>query len=150
IVRTPLYEAKVDPDIYFFGFDLTIPEAKGGSGQNPDDDPGWFFVIKQRPGEPRFGLELERPGKQPETFDELVWDDALPGATPGQFLDASSLDKVSLGKLPPNVPEGMTPQHNEDRDVVHAATSAARWAYLLFRAPVMIAIHADEMLGNGS
>ncbi len=36
IVRTPLYEAKVDPDIYFFGFDLTIAEAEGGTGSNPD------------------------------------------------------------------------------------------------------------------
>ena len=31
-----------------------------------------------------------------------------------------------------------------------AAESAARWAYMLFRAPVMIAIHADEMLGSGA
>ena len=27
--------------------------------------------------------------------------------------------------------------------------SSARWAYLLFRAPVMVAVHADEMLGAG-
>ena len=59
-VRTPLYEAKVDPDIYFFGFDLTADEAKGGTGEQPDDDPGWFFVIKERPGEPRFGLDIEQ------------------------------------------------------------------------------------------
>ncbi len=30
LVKTPLYEAKVDPDIYFFGFDLTAENAKGG------------------------------------------------------------------------------------------------------------------------
>ena len=34
-VLTPLYEAKVDPDIYFFGFDLTAENAKGGTGENP-------------------------------------------------------------------------------------------------------------------
>ena len=28
-VSTPLYEAKVDPDIYFFGFDLTTPRRAG-------------------------------------------------------------------------------------------------------------------------
>ena len=50
-MRTPLYEAKVDPDIYFFGFDLTRRRRrKGGTGENPNDDPGWFFVIKERPG----------------------------------------------------------------------------------------------------
>ena len=51
-VRTPLYEAKVEPDIYFFGFDLTPEEAKGGTGDDPSDPPGWFFVLKERPGEP--------------------------------------------------------------------------------------------------
>ncbi len=77
-LRSPLYEAKADPDIYFFGFDLTVDEAKGQSGQNPGDDPGWFFVIKQRPGEPRFGLELQ--ATVPTTiFDQLSWD-AAPAA----------------------------------------------------------------------
>ena len=88
-VRAPLFEAKADPDIYFFGFDLTIPEAKGGSGKPPDTDPGWFFVIKERPGEPRFGLELSREGPL-EVFDELTWRDAMPGGKPGQFLAAGS------------------------------------------------------------
>jgi len=39
-VRTPLYGAKVEPDIFFFGFDLTGTEVKGGTGENPNDDPG--------------------------------------------------------------------------------------------------------------
>src|SRR5207237_542761 len=79
--------------IYFFGFDLTIPEAKGGSGHPPDTDPGWFFVIKERPGEPRFGLELTRDAN-PEVLDELTWDDAIPGGKPGSFLSAGSLASV--------------------------------------------------------
>jgi hypothetical protein len=149
IVRTPLYEAKADPDIYFFGFDLTIDEAKGGTGENPDDDPGWFFVIKERPGEPRFGLDLTRPGAL-EVFDELTWDDAMPGGEPGQFLSAASLASVPLAPLPPGDPEGKQPQHNDDEKVGVEAASSARWAYLLFRAPVMVAVHADEMLGSGS
>ena len=45
-VRMPLYEAKVDPDVYFFGFDLTAVAARGETGESPDDDPGWFFVIR--------------------------------------------------------------------------------------------------------
>jgi hypothetical protein len=149
IVRTPLYEAKVDPDIYFFGFDLTIPEAKGGPGTNPADDPGWFFVIKERPGEPRFGLELTRTGPL-EVFDELTWDDAVPGATPGKFLPAESLAAVRPAAPPASDPEGKKPQHEDDVQVDGAAVTAARWAYLLFRAPVMVAVHADEMLGSGS
>jgi hypothetical protein len=149
IIRTPLYEAKVDPDIYFFGFDLTIAEAEGGSGQNPNDDPGWFFVIKQRPGEPRFGLELTH-AVQPEVFVELTWDDAMPGGAPGQFLPANNLATVGLVRPLPPDPDDKTSQYNDDEEVDAAATSSARWAYILFRSPVMVAVHADQMLGSGS
>ena len=143
-IRSPLYEAKADPDIYFFGFDLTVAEAKGQTGQNPGDDPGWFFVIKERPGEPRFGLELSRSG-QLQIFDQLTWDDALPGGAAGQFLSAGSLSSVGLTTVTdPNDPEFQ--QNADDRTVAAAAVSSARWAYLLFRAPVLVAVHADEML----
>jgi hypothetical protein len=143
-IRTPLYEAKADPDIYFFGFDLTVPEAKGQSGDNPTDDAGWFFVIKERPGEPRFGLELSRSGPL-KVFDQLTWDDALPGGHAGQFLSAGSLASVALVTVSdPNDPE--IQQNADDRTVAAAAASSARWAYLLFRAPVLVAVHADEML----
>lgn len=149
IIRAPLYEAKVDPDIYFFGFDLTIAEAEGGSGQNPNDDPGWFFVIKQRPGEPRFGLELSQ-SSAPSVFVELTWDNAMPGGKPGQFLPASSLGTVALNPPSSSDPDDKKSQYEDDHEVDGAATSSARWAYILFRAPVMIAIHADQMLGSGS
>jgi hypothetical protein len=143
-IRSPLYEAKADPDIYFIGFDLTIPEAEGGNGEHPGDDPGWFFVIRQRPGEPRFGLETSRPGVL-DTFDELTWADALPGASPGTFLSAGSLAPVSLA--PPSSPERQQ-QHDDDEQADNAAISSARWAYLLFRAPILVAVHADQMLSQ--
>jgi hypothetical protein len=148
IVRTPLYEAKVDPDIYFFGFDLTIPEAKGGDGTKPTDDPGWFFVIKERPGEPRFGLELSR-GPSLEVFDELTWDDAVANLAPGAFLPATSLAAPSLAAPPAGDPENKKPQHDDDAKADAAQQSSARWAYLLYRAPIMVAVHADEMLSPG-
>jgi hypothetical protein len=144
-IRMPLYEAKADPDIYFFGFDLTVPEAKGGDGKNPNDDAGWFFVIKERPGEPRFGLEIAREGPA-AVFDHFTWDDALPGAAAGQFLPAGSLSNVTLAPLPPKSPE--LEQQKDDNKVNSAPASAARWAYVLFRAPVLVAVHADQMLLN--
>src|SRR6185503_8592771 len=71
-VKTPLYSAKVDPDITFFGFDLTVEQAVG----DPDsDDAGWFFIIKERPGEPRFGFDIERGGAPINTWSDLAWDD---------------------------------------------------------------------------
>ena len=76
-VKTPLYEARVDPDIAFIGFDLTAAVALGGTGENPADDPGWFFVIKERPGEPRFGFDVSRDGPI-EVWNDLAWPDVLP------------------------------------------------------------------------
>lgn len=147
-MRFPLYEAKVNPDIYFFGFDLSIEEAKGGSGHSPDSDPGWFFVLKERPGDPRFGLELS-PTAHPEVLDELSWDDALGAVLPGgapQFLTGTGLGAVTLSPVPSGDPEGKGPQRSDDELAIAAPPSAARWAYLLLRPPVMVAVHADQML----
>jgi hypothetical protein len=41
-------------------------------------------------------------------------------------------------------------QHADDVTVAVAAPSAARWAYILFQAPVMVAVHGAEMLGRPS
>ena len=58
-------QARPEDDIFFFGFDLTIDEVKGTGG-----DPGWYFVLQERPGEARFGLEVSRTAPI-ETFDDV-------------------------------------------------------------------------------
>jgi hypothetical protein len=145
-LRTPLYEAKLEPDLYFFGFDLTAEAARGGTGEDPDDEPGWFFVIKERPGEPRFGFDVERSGPL-QTFNDLAWEDALPGGAPGGYLKATSLSAVTL-TAPGAGDEEKVDQNADDLKVAVAPTSAARWAYLLSQAPVMVAVHGAEILGR--
>ena len=57
----PLYEARVEPDIYFFGFDLTAEKARGDD--TVDDKPG--LVLPDRGGAGRRPLRLRhlaRPG----------------------------------------------------------------------------------------
>ncbi len=145
-VRTPLYEAKVDPDIYFFGFDLDAEEAKGGTGDKDTDPAGWFFVLKERPGEPRFGLDDARGVGEPVvTVNDLAWSDT--GTAPGGHLNAGALVPVTL--TPPSSAHDdleKQPQYDDDKKVVGVPTSAARWAYLLYQAPVMVAVHAAELL----
>jgi hypothetical protein len=138
--RTPLYQARPVDDIFFFGFDLTIDEAKGTGG-----DPGWYFVLQERPGEARFGLEVS-PAAQIETFDDLCWNDAMPGIKPGQFLPAGALSSVGFVEPSPVTDPPKHDQWNDDRRVNLAGVSSARWAYVLLRQPVMVAVHADEML----
>jgi hypothetical protein len=143
-VRTPLYEAKVAPDIYFFGFDLTVPEAKGGTGEDPDDDPGWFFVIKERPGDPRFGFDIDREGPV-HTFNDLSWKDDLASVPVDGFVPAGALTGVAL-QTPGGSDVEKQDQHEDDVKVNGAPQSAGRWAYILYQAPVMVAIHAAELL----
>jgi hypothetical protein len=138
--RTPLYEARVDPDIAFFGFDLTADEAKGETPQAPDD-PGWFFVIKERPGEPRFGFDIARAGDL-EVWNDLAWPDVLPA---GELVGVGATTPTFTLK-PPAEPEKTT-QHADDVQVTWGpAMTAADAAYVMYQAPVLIGVHAAEML----
>ena len=144
-LRTPLYMAQVEPDLYFLGFDLTIPEALGGDGTRDTDPPGWFFVIKERPGEPRFGFD-ESSAAQIVVWNDLGWDrvpmtgqtiSPVPGIAPGVQIPAAS-------------PPGEEEKDEQRVEDVHVRwgddVSAAELAYILYQAPVMVAIHAAEML----
>jgi len=144
IVKTPLYEARVDPDIAFIGFDLTASAAQGGTGEHPDDDPGWFFVIKERPGEPRFGFDVSRDGPL-EVWNDLAWPDVLPA---GDVVSAGA-GAPTFTLDPPGAAEDQEKidQHDEDEHVHWGPTmTAADAAYVLFQAPVLVAVHAAEML----
>lgn len=146
-VRTPLYEAKVDPDIHFFGFDLTVAEAKGGTGEDPNDDPGWFFVIKERPGEPRFGLD-ERRQPTLSVWNDLSWPDVQPGA-PGSFVEIDAAPAAFTLVPPGPGDEEKSVQFGDDQKVAWShQMSSAELAYILFQAPVLVAVHASEMLAK--
>ena len=144
-VLTPMFEAKVDPDISFLGFDLTAAAARGGTGEHPDDDPGWFFVIKERPGEPRFGLDVEKQAGL-NVWNDLSWNDVQPAAA-GSFIELASAPPSFPLVAPGTEDEEKKDQHQDDRQVVWSRDmSSAELAYILFQAPVLVAIHASEML----
>jgi hypothetical protein len=141
-ILTPLYEAQVAPDITFFGFNLAVKTARGGPGTNVNDDPGWFFVIKERPGEPRFGLDLDKQPKM-QVWNDLSWGDVK--VTKGS---------VDVTQAPPALTEPTDPEDTEkhpqwleDKDVHWTGgVTSADLAYILLQAPVLVAFHASEML----
>jgi hypothetical protein len=146
LVKTPLYEAKVDPDIYFFGFDLTAEKARGGTIVNGEEDPGWFFVIKERPSEPRFGLDVPQSAPQAaiHTWNDLAWTDVLNSYEPGKFL---RIGEKTISVTNPGAGSEAKDQHDEDsRFQWRPDTHAAELAYILFQVPVLMAVHAAEML----
>jgi len=135
-IRFPIFRAEIEPDIRFFGFEMTPEEAKGADHpQNPNDDWGWYFIIQEVPGEPRFGMDITFEPDSPSTvtWDDLAWtkfgeglrfiDTAQPPA-PDFFNRLSAAEKSQWGS--------------------HSADMAS----ILYQKPVMIAVHAKEMLEN--
>lgn len=151
VIKTPLYEAKIEPDIYFFGFDLNIVEAKGDSGENEDDKAGWFFVIKERSGEPRFGLDV--PGEASDMtatqlahWSDLAWSHVVADVKAGEFLKINGTRRIIVPN-PADTKDEEKQQQMEDSHVQwNSSINAAELAYILYQVPVLIGIHAAEML----
>lgn len=151
-IQTPLYQAKVAPDIYFFGFDLTVEEVQGAKGDEADakDRPGWFFVIKERPGEPRFGLDIDKTTVK-NSWNDLSWEDVklvngtldVGGSAPVINLQMPTLgpgeDAESLAQRVEQFKEDKAMEWSDN-------TNAAELAYILYQVPVLVAVHGAEML----
>lgn len=130
----PLFRGTLNPDLTFFGFDLSEADARGGA-RDAGGPAGWFFVFQQQPLEPRFGFEPVA-NDPVTTWAEVAWSDF--GFTPPS----------------PGGPTFATPQtapHN--LALVSAGDRANQWnrdsaqtAYIAYRRPARIAIHADLML----
>jgi hypothetical protein len=138
-LRFPLYRAFVAPDIYFIGFDLTFAEVKGDPGLDETaemraklrpDQLGWFFVLQEVVGEPRFGLDVsapETPAPGP-VWSDLSWVNVDLGTD--QRVDVTK--KLKGASF---VREGVT-----------WGANASDMAYILYQQPVMVGIHGREML----
>ncbi|MCB9234918.1 MAG: hypothetical protein H6581_24905 [Bacteroidia bacterium] len=137
-MKFPLYGAKINPDINFFGFDLTVEEARGGTGEQQTDDPGWFFVLEERPGEPRFGLDTTDDAVPPPPvyWRDLTWKHV---AKTAGHIDLGTA--ITLG----NPPADGAP-NNPANVAWNANSTSADIAYILYQDPVRIAVHASEMV----
>ena len=171
IIKSPLYEAKIEPDIYFFGFDLGVCEAKGGTGKEEDaidekcaaegvtwGDAGWFFVIKERPGEPRFGLDIGDGGNIEgdnineegaiELWNDMSWGDLIPAVENGGFIQITNQTPAITAnqKLEDDDDEKGNQQQDDIHISWHKEMSSAELAYILYQVPVLVGVHASEML----
>ncbi len=133
-IKTPIFKAEIDPDVRFLGFDLTSSKVKGDADPAVDN-PGWFFVIQERPGEPRFGLDdlNDESPATPTNWNELAWE---------HLAQSETLGCVDFGV------------HVPDESAITAQPdSQFRWgrngadvAYIFYQVPVMVAFHAADML----
>jgi len=141
----PLYEARVAPDIYFFGFALTAEVARGDD--TVDDKPGWFFRIEEVSGDARFGFDQSRdPGSTINVWNDLAWPDIVPALADGAFIKVAAIPPRTLVE-PTGSDIEKHDQWESDRFVpLDAQVSAAELAYISLQTPVIMAVHASEML----
>lgn len=159
-VKTPLYKANVDPDIYFFGFNLGVTEVQGlteGEPSSLEDKAGWFFVIKERPGEPRFGLDIGTTEKDEiEVWNDMAWGNVIPAADEVasgvgknlQITSATPAIKIADSALEDDDDEKLDQRAEDVQLDWHKNMNSAELAYILFQSPAMVAIHGTEMLSK--
>jgi hypothetical protein len=128
--RFPVFRGDLQPDIALFGFALDKQQARG----DRSTDPGWFFVLEERPGEVNFGLDDDGPPGA-TSWNELHWGRLSFPATAPQHI---SLAANAISLLPGGSPE-------EPTAGVWGRTSADM-AYILLQNPVRYARHASELL----
>lgn len=72
----PLFRAAVAHDTVVVGFDLTLDRVRGGDGGR-----GWYFVLEEPVGRPRFGLDEPTAfGRDPDdigSWDDVTWGDTV-------------------------------------------------------------------------
>ncbi|GAA4365941.1 hypothetical protein GCM10023185_36690 [Hymenobacter saemangeumensis] len=128
----PVQRLTVGEDIAVFNFAMSEGKATGtGPGADPLAPEGYFFILMERPGEPLFGLDDDQGAdiqQQPTTWNALAWQHL--GTQPG----------ANLGIVP-----GTRPTALGDTVVPNIQTSA-HLAYALFQQPVMVAVHASELM----
>jgi hypothetical protein len=141
-IKDPVFHAELVPDIYIFGFDLSSEEAKGDRHSHPAK-PGWFFVLKERPGQVKFGLDdyvplnpgdPEMPAGNPKTWNSFTWEHLVN-------------NKAELDNYQINFTKSIVPTNPPaDEANPHWGENSADMAAILFQNPVLFARHAQEML----
>jgi hypothetical protein len=143
--KFPLFKADIEPDITLFGFDLDEDEARGDRIEDPNEsttgkNPGWFFVLKERPGQIRFGLD--------DFTDELGNTDAMPTGMPADWNGLSWEHLVNsnadLDTYHITFSKAITIQNPANQPLW--GINSADMAAILYQNPVLFARHAGEML----
>lgn len=136
----PTLDAKMPPDTVLLGFDLTAAEAHGST--DPDDeDPGWFFVIEERVGDIRFGLDVEA---DPFDYNIGSWNDLTwqhMGPDNGTPNDPDNLTNINLADL------NLSSASKSTLDPKWGL-SASNMARILYQPGVRLSIHADDMINS--
>ncbi|MFT3722106.1 MAG: hypothetical protein QM773_00860 [Hyphomonadaceae bacterium] len=149
-IEYPIFTAAVAPDLTFVGFKLTLEQARGDPALDETaaarasvaaDKLGWFFVLQEALGEPRFGLDEHAPPASMTTgvmWDNLSWD----------HINVEGRKTIDLARPFTSNLSGSHPTPKLNWAPAAGAT-AADLAAILYQKPVMVAWHARQMLERG-
>lgn len=159
-IITPSFEAKIDPDIYFIGFDISVVEARGDKAAQ---QPGYFFVLQERTGEIHFGMDTELKKNTVVDADRIINKAFFNGVTLannhesvllksilGTLEADSSWNDLAWSDIPGNANHINLSDapNNEEREGLRWGNDAATMASILYQNPFMMAIHASEMISE--
>ena len=139
----PRFVTRMPPDISLYGFELTDTQARGSVNDegepDPNGDAGWFFVLTEPPGSTRFGFdESENPASSiPSNANDLDWQHLM--------QDRRGPLSVTEDAIAPGQ-QFHDGEAAADRDQLIWGSSSSHIAAICLQKPVMVAIHADDML----
>lgn len=135
-LKFPVFQTDIDPDITLLAFDLTAEEAIGNRNQN---NPGWFFILRERPGQTQFGIDTPPENSdnllQPQSWNQLTWGHMIMNVENG-CINISANSSLNLAPGAP-APAPTDAQWGAD---------SADMAYILLQQPIMYARHAEELV----
>jgi hypothetical protein len=122
-VERPIFSGLLEPDVSFFGFDLTQDDLTTGDG--------WFFALQEQLTEPRFGLdETADPTRQPgppRQWRATAWPDTEVAA--GSPFTVEQLRRFA-----------------DDLGLQPSPSTSASVAEALFQNPVQVLVHARHLV----
>jgi hypothetical protein len=141
----PLFRGSLQPDVTFFGFDLTADKARG----NPEPgaaDQGWFFVFQEQPTEPRFGLDVAAAalGGAPTKWSDLSWSHLA--ATEAEFSAIRYIDLDAQLPDTSQVTEAGSAAWHADAGLGAHGAAAAHLAFITLQQPMRVALHGADMI----
>jgi hypothetical protein len=139
--RAPVFGGYVEPDVSFFGFELTAAAVRGVTDRTSPEQ-GWFIVLQEQPSEMRFGLDdAPRGDGMPVEWANLAWPHLGPAdpARPYIDLDADQPDTTAI-TTPPGV------AWHADGGLGATGSRASDIAYITMQPPARVAWHGSDMI----
>ncbi|WNG48186.1 DUF3892 domain-containing protein [Archangium minus] len=130
----PIFSGWHAPDLLLFGFPLSARQARGST-----TDPGWFFILRENLAAVRFGLDdppahSSGSAELPASWNDVHWGHVVPTEVPaGRAVHAVI---------------GGAPVAGHTLEGVRYGYNSAHQALVVTQRPVMVALHASDMIGD--